>query len=132
MAKEIELDAVIQKISRKSHPVAVFAAGALVLAAMNVARVRLREKTLERQAELSELAEATDESSDSFNDASSLREMKLRDLERFKTELAKLTKSRRALFEGGCSYKRNFGFWKSSGRLCRRIFWWMKATKRSI
>lgn len=101
MTKEIQLDDVVQKISKRSHPAAVFTAGVLVLAVMNVARVRLREKTLERQKELSALAEVTEDSVDSLNDAASLREMKLRDLERFKTELAKLTKSRRALYEGG-------------------------------
>ncbi len=101
MTKEIELDSLVQKVSRKSHPVAVFAAGALVLVLMNVARVQLRRRELERQAELSSLAEVLEQSSESLGDATSLRDMKLRDLERFKTELSKLTNSRRALYEGG-------------------------------
>jgi hypothetical protein len=98
---ELDLDKWAQRGAKKAHPVAVFAAGALVLVAMNAGRQRLREQVLERRAALALLAPRLESTADALAEASSYRDMKLKDLERFRAELSKLADARRALFEGG-------------------------------
>jgi hypothetical protein len=98
---ELDLDKWVTRGAKKAHPVAVCAAGVLVLVAMNMGRQRLREQVVERRAALALLSPRLESTADALAEASSYRDMKLKDLERFRAELSKLADSRRALFEGG-------------------------------
>lgn len=95
------MEARVQRLSRKAPPFLVLAAGAAVLALLHVQTSVLRRTTLERRAQLTALGDALAQSADSLGDASSLRDMKVKDLGRLKGELSKLARSRRALYEGG-------------------------------
>jgi flagellar motility protein MotE (MotC chaperone) len=101
MTKRLDIETLLQKASKKAHPVFVFAAGALVLVAMNAGREHLRDAALARRAELAAVAERIEPSADALSETASFRDMKLRDLDRFRAELSKLANARRALYEGG-------------------------------
>ncbi|MBI3553417.1 MAG: L,D-transpeptidase [Elusimicrobia bacterium] len=101
MKKEFDIDETVQRISRKSHPVLIFALGSFILVLMNSGRSFLRERAWARRAELSALKDRLDTSNEALSDAASFRDMKVRDLARLKVELSKLTTARRALYEGG-------------------------------
>jgi hypothetical protein len=102
MAKgEFDLDKTVQTASKKASPVYVCAAGVLILVGMNAARERLRDRAQAAAAELSSVRERLEPSSEALSEAASMRDLKRKDLERFRGELAKLTNARRELFEAG-------------------------------
>lgn len=91
----------LRRLSRPARPELALLAGLVALIALNGARLVLRGRALDAQAELASLEAVSEEARQNLADLSSLRDLRRRDLERFKNTLGGLTKSRRALYEGG-------------------------------
>ncbi len=89
------------RLSQKARPALVVAAGALVLAGLQAARLTARRHALEARAEIRRLDERLQDAREALDENQSAAETRARELSRFKTQVARLTVSRRALFEGG-------------------------------
>ena len=91
----------LESLSRQATPAVLVAAALGTLWLANAARTALKGRALEAAAEAAALETAVEDASEALSDEASLRDMKARDLERFKEGLPKLAASRRALYEGG-------------------------------
>lgn len=91
----------LRRLSRPARPQLVLLAGLVILLGLNAARVSLRRRAQDRAAAIASLEAIAEEAAQNLADLSSLRELRRRDLERFKKDLGRLTQSRRSLYEGG-------------------------------
>lgn len=97
----MNLETLADRAGRRAPRLWTAAAAVLVLVGLNVVRLRLRAAALARQAEDARLSSTLDDSTEALDENQSLRDERLRDVAKFKAGLAGLTKSRRALYEGG-------------------------------
>ena len=97
----LRLEAWLRRVSQRAGPLALSAAGAAILLAMNQARADLKAAALSGRSELEWLDAALDESDEAYTESLSMRDLKARDVERFKKGLSRLAQSRRSIYEGG-------------------------------
>ncbi|OGR84467.1 MAG: hypothetical protein A3J74_00540 [Elusimicrobia bacterium RIFCSPHIGHO2_02_FULL_57_9] len=93
--------AFLRAISQTARPELIVTAGAVILLVLNAQRIVLRKAVQPAQTELEILLERREESTLIVGENIALRELKSRDISRFKSDLSLLTQSRRALYEGG-------------------------------
>ncbi|MBI4376854.1 MAG: L,D-transpeptidase [Elusimicrobia bacterium] len=95
------IDHWLKKGVDNAHPVLVISLAVLVLLALNIARVALRARAWQGEAAVKALSAMVEESAQGLAVNQSLRDLKAKDLSRFKVNLSTLTSSRREIYEGG-------------------------------
>lgn len=96
-----QIEKTLERWSRPARWRGVAAAGAAALLGMHALAVWVRSRALERQADAAAVAAALEEGEAAVGENASLRELRAKDLARFKADLSRLAQSRRALYEGG-------------------------------
>lgn len=95
------LDGFLGELSQKVRPDLLLTAGAAILLVLNAQRIALRQAVEPTRAGLETLRERLEESTQILNENTSLRDLRGKDILRFKSDLPLLAQSRRAIYEGG-------------------------------
>src|SRR5450631_3100804 len=102
------IEKTLERWSRTARTRAVALAGLATLAALQILVVWVRARAEVRVADAAAAQETLDDAAASLSENGSLRDLRAKDVSRFKNELSKLTQSRRALFEGGLQIQEEY------------------------
>ncbi len=104
----MNIDKTLERCARPARAAWVAAAGLGVILALQTAIVWVRARAERRLADAASAEEALDDASMALSENASLLDLRAKDLSRFKNDLSKLTRSRRALYEGGLQIQEEF------------------------